>query len=119
MRVLVCGGRKFNDYDCVRKWLDRIKRLHGCDTIIHGGASGADSCAHRWAVVNGVKLEIFRAQWNIYGRSAGPIRNAQMIEVGKPDLIVAFPGGKGTADMVRKAQQADITVVAVTENESV
>jgi hypothetical protein len=56
---------------------------------------------------------MFPAQWDRYGEAAGPIRNAWMLEFGKPDLVVAFPGGRGTADMISKARKAGIEVCEV------
>lgn len=83
-------------------------------TIIHGGATGADTAADEWAVVNWTGLTEFKVtpeEWKHLGRAAGPIRNQRMIDEGKPDLVVAFPGGTGTADMVRRAKRAGIEVI--------
>ena len=54
---------------------------------------------------------VFPAEWDKYGVSAGPIRNQKMIDEGKPDLVFAFPGGRGTTDMIRRAAVAGIRVV--------
>lgn len=83
--------------------------------IIHGAATGADSLANRWAVVNWVRSEEYPADWKKHGAAAGPIRNQRMIDEGKPDLVVAFPGGKGTADMVSRAKAAGVRVIEVSE----
>ena len=53
-------------------------------------------------------MKNIRLDWKKYGKKAGPLRNQQMLEEGKPDLVVAFPGGNGTADMVRRAKKANI-----------
>lgn len=83
-------------------------------TIIHGACrSGADLWADEWAVVNWTQIEEYPADWAKYGRAAGPIRNRRMISEGKPDLVLAFPGGRGTSDMVRRAELAGITVERV------
>lgn len=58
-----------------------------------------------------VPVIVYHADWNAHGRSAGPIRNAKMLAEGKPDLVVAFPGGKGTAHMVGIARKAGVPVV--------
>lgn len=71
--------------------------------MIEGGANGADHFAKAWAEERGIPFRTFHANWRMYGRAAGAIRNAQMLAEGKPDLVVAFPGGPGTADMVRRA----------------
>jgi len=79
--------------------------------IIEGGATGVDSAAADFAAVNFCKLEEYPADWKQHGRSAGYIRNKQMLFEGKPDLVVAFPGGKGTAMMVDLATSAGIKVI--------
>lgn len=106
MRVLVCGGRDYADKEKVASTLEAI----GPSLIIEGGATGADYCAAHWAAKAGIPAETFSADWTAHGKAAGPIRNQRMIDEGKPDLVVAFPGGRGTADMVRRARAAGIEV---------
>lgn len=113
MRVLVCGGRDFDDESFVVNALFRLEDDRGdFDVVIHGGATGADSHAGVFAQLRHAKVIVFRAAWKKYGKKAGPLRNQRMIDEGKPDLVVAFSGGRGTADMVRRAQDAGIEVVA-------
>jgi hypothetical protein len=57
-----------------------------------------------------VPIDVYVAQWKKHGRAAGPIRNQRMLDKGKPDLVVAFPGGRGTADMIRRAERAGVPV---------
>lgn len=78
--------------------------------IIHGGARGADALAGEWAECFGVPFRVFPANWDRDGKAAGPIRNQRMIDEGKPDLVIVFPGGRGTADMVMRARKAGITI---------
>lgn len=117
MKVLVCGGRNFDDYDLVYKTLGEIDHEHWdgvhISEIIHGAAKGADSLAARWAKEMGVPVIAFPADWKSWGNSAGPIRNSQMLEHGCPDLVVAFPGGRGTADMIGKARLKGIEIIEV------
>lgn len=113
MRVLVCGGRDYTDWRHVFAELDAI---HNSDIgpitlIIEGGATGADRFAAGWALDNRVRSMRYVADWKRHGKRAGPVRNAQMLSKGKPDLVMAFPGGSGTADMAAKAEAADITVL--------
>lgn len=114
MRVLVCGGRDYKDRVLMDQTLDPYRNRTGLwsakHTIIHGGAKGADALAAEWADLFDVQSECFAADWSAHGRAAGPIRNAQMIAEGKPDLVVAFAGGDGTEDMIRKAEAAGIPV---------
>lgn len=115
MRVLVCGGRDFQDRDAVWNGLYGLVNDRGdlISAVIEGGAAGADRAARQWAEHCGVKHHTFMADWNAHGKAAGPIRNQAMIDTGRPDVVLAFPGGRGTADMVRRAKSADIEVVEV------
>lgn len=112
MRVLVTGGRDFNDRGLLKEALDRLHRQHTFSALIHGDAKGADRLAGEWAVSNGIKVDARPANWSRYGRAAGILRNSQMLDE-QPDLVIAFPGGKGTDDMARKARKAGLTVVMV------
>jgi hypothetical protein len=112
-RVLVCGCRDFNSPAITARWLDHLHAERNFTHLIQGGANGADRMAKDWART---KPEIERyeckADWERYGKSAGPKRNARMLEW-KPDLVVAFPGGRGTADMVSKAREAGVEVIEI------
>jgi hypothetical protein len=66
--------------------------------------------ADPWAAINYVRTEVFPADWVRHGRAAGPVRNTRMLNDGEPDLVIAFPGGHGTADMVKQARAAGIEV---------
>src|SRR5690349_6814946 len=99
MRVLVFGGRDYADYELLKAELDNLHSEKKIACIIQGGASGADALAKRWAAENGIECAEYPADCKKYGKKAGPIRNRQMIDHGQPTYAVAFPGGKGTADM--------------------
>lgn len=110
LRVLVCGGRDFNDALTLGSWLGGIHKSHTIDTVIHGAARGADTMAGEFAKWAGIPVEAYPADWKADGKAAGPIRNARMLAEGRPDLVVAFEGGRGTADMVAKAKKAGVPV---------
>lgn len=109
-RVLVCGGRDFKDAALVDRALSSVSRKHGFLHVIHGGARGADKLADTWACENGCDISEFPANWKADGNAAGPIRNQRMLDDSDPQLVVAFPGGKGTADMIRRARSAGLPV---------
>jgi hypothetical protein len=118
MRVLVCGGRYFEDGDFLHNTLCELDQARGPITcIIHGAARGADRMAMGWAQMmdtvpgRSVKHAPFAAEWSRYGTAAGPIRNKRMVDEGKPDLVVAFAGGRGTRCMVDIARQAGVEVI--------
>jgi hypothetical protein len=113
MRVLVCGGRDYRDRETFTKVMDAHHSWHQFTAVIHGGASGADHEAEVWAQTRGIPVLSFPADWDMHGKAAGPIRNRQMLEVGRPDIVIAFAGGRGTQDMARRARAAGIPVVEV------
>jgi hypothetical protein len=109
MRVLVCGGRDYQDKDKVFAVLDEIHAQTSISSIIHGCASGADTLGSDWAWIRGIDEERYPADWKTHGKAAGPIRNRQMLNT-QPNLVVAFPGGRGTQDMINISRIAGIEV---------
>lgn len=111
MRLLVCGDRYWTDKTSI---LSEIKRLSP-SVVIEGEAPGADSIARECANELGIGVLSFPAEWELYGHAAGPIRNAQMLREGKPDMVLAFHDdlqkSKGTLDMVRQAGRMRVKVV--------
>lgn len=108
-RVLVCGGRDFTDRVKVFRTLDAL--CPQPTLIIHGAARGADRLASQWAASRGVAQLSMPADWDRYGRSAGYRRNAEMLSIGQPHLVVAFPGGPGTRMMSDIARKAGVEVI--------
>jgi len=126
MRVLVCGGRNFSSFE-QRTWLyDGLNLLHEKATIteiIEGGAGGADLVAKNWALWrracgDPIKLTEVPAEWEKHGRGlkfsqknpAGMIRNNEMVKL-RPDVVLATPGGRGTAHMIETAKRAGLKVI--------
>jgi YspA, cpYpsA-related SLOG family len=117
-RVLVCGGRSYGNHRLVNTVLDMLHADRNFTCFIHGAAKGADRLGFWWALNHqkgypGFEILGFPADWDRYGRSAGAIRNSQMLKEGKPDLVVAFPGRHGTADMVEKARRHGVEVIQI------
>lgn len=108
-KVLVCGGRDYSDIHRMYSVLDDLDMSE----IISGHATGADQMAEMYADERGIDATIFPAEWNKHGKAAGFIRNKQMLEEGQPDLVVAFPGGRGTQMMMDIARKAGISVLEV------
>lgn len=105
--IVVTGGRDHDDeqyvHDCLTSIPFEITRL------VHGDARGVDTFAKNWAIIQGVPHTPYPADWDGYGVAAGPVRNEQMIEE-EPEIefCIAFDGGTGTNDMVRKCRKAGI-----------
>ena len=133
LTVGVCGGRKYANGRRVYAVLDRLHRHYGIGRLFHGDATGADAWASVWRFEMSVWSSAlglapspfeqpYPANWRPNGkldRSAGPRRNAEMLAAelahGPVHLLVAFPGGRGTADMVRRAREAGVPVFEVPE----
>lgn len=113
--IIVCGGRNGTG-EASRKLLNEVltsMHLEKPITLVkHGNAKGFDTWAARWAIENNIQQQAFNANWTKFGNAAGPIRNQQMADSGA-DECVAFPGGEGTADMVRRAKAAGMKVTEV------
>lgn len=142
MRVLVCGGREFanlsrddtgkviqdkryDEYRFVHSYLDKLAEARSINFVpddnwmpldffvIGGKARGADTAGIDWAVSNFLNFQEYPADWDKHGKKAGFIRNTQMLVEGKPDLVIAFPGGVGTRMMVDIAKKAGVEVTEV------
>lgn len=107
-RILVCGDRNWTDEEAIR---NTIKILNP-STIITGGALGADSIAAKVGRELNIPVMVFMAEWDKYGRAAGPIRNKRMLDEGKPDYVVSFHDdlskSKGTVNMIEQAKKAGV-----------
>jgi len=130
MWVAIVGSRNFNDYDKFCRMMDFMKFKHSEELIlkmknvvgvVSGGADGVDTLAERWAKEQGLSWKVFPADWNKYGRGAGPIRNQQIVNF--MDFMIAVPGIKvdgsyseGTASSINLAEKAEKTCYVVRMN---
>ena len=116
MKVLICGSRDWKNREIICSWLSKLQNWR-FDTVIEGEAKGADSIARDEAEKMGVVILKFPADWNKYHKAAGVIRNKQMLEEGRPDLIVAFhdniENSKGTKDTIQQGLRLKIPVILV------
>ena len=118
--ILVCGGRDYDNRMELYGALDALNFQQPILGLIHGGAKGADSLAGDWMrdkINDGHKdcwMAVYPAQWDLHGKAAGPVRNQQMLDQNPGiELVVAFPGGTGTADMVKRATAKGVKVIEV------
>lgn len=115
-KVLVCGGR---DYDNSSYVYTRLDEVHASpywgpiDILCQGGASGAEAIALSWARDRDIECLTLPAEYAHYGRAAGPIRNRLMLDKFRPTLIIAFPGGRSTANMMQLASERKVTVLTM------
>jgi len=105
INLAIVGCRKYQDYDvlkyCVEEW---IKENNNIDTIISGGATGVDSLAQQYATENDIPIIIHSAEWQKYGKNAGPKRNTKIVNDATHVLALPSKDSKGTWDTIRKAQ---------------
>jgi hypothetical protein len=116
IRLGVCGGRYFRDVPMLWRVLDQLiftpcLVVDGASDDVTGPYVGADYWAHQWALARTIPTLRVHADWKTLGRAAGPVRNGKMLA--EFDRLVAFPGGRGTADMVRRALDAGLDVASV------
>lgn len=114
MRVLICGSRTWPSSQAI---FNRIAELPLGSIVVHGNAPGADRQAHAYALLQGLSVEPWIAEWNKYGKRAGFLRNQAMIE-SKPDLVIAFQhrGSRGTQHTIDLARKYGIPVEVHSDN---
>jgi hypothetical protein len=110
MKLILAGGRTFTDAIMLARTLNKFTDI---TEIVSGTANGADKCGEQWATSNGIKIKRFPADWDLYGRSAGHLRNAEMAEYG--DRLLAFWDGKskGTKNMIDIATKKGMLVEVI------
>lgn len=113
MKILVTGGRAYVDRQTLFDTLDGIHALYHVSCVVHGRAAGADRLAGRWADSRNIRQVGYPAQWKTQGPMAGPIRNEKMYIREKPELVVAFPGGPGTADCKARAAKHGVQLIEI------
>lgn len=114
MRIVVAGSREFTDYNVAEAFIDQcITSANGDSSLIFisGGCRGADKIGEMYAKSHGFYIEVFPADWEKYGRKAGPIRNRQMAQAA--DMVICFWDGKskGTKSMIECAVRAGKAVM--------
>ena len=118
MKILICGDRNWTNYEYMKREFESLKTEFGEFIVIQGWARGADQMAEGLAREFEFKSIGFPARWDLYGRAAGPKRKQQMLDEGKPDLVIRFhpyiENSKGTKDMIRRADQAGIPTRVIT-----
>ena len=111
---LICGGRGFSDQEMFDAVMSDLVGAWGMPAaIVHGVGGKADAMAGAYAHRYALTEHRCPADWEKHGRAAGPIRNQEMLDRHKPKVVVAFPGGKGTADMLARSRKAGICTVEI------
>ncbi len=90
--------------------LDGLRHRFQITEVYVGDAMGVDRDVYDWCKARGLRVTKFKAHWDVWGNMAGSVRNGKMLKDGNPDLLIAFPGGVGTADCVRQATERRISI---------
>lgn len=110
-RVIIAGGRDFDDYDLVVSTMDKLlQNITEPITIVCGMARGADTLGERYAISKGYEVARFPADWGKFGKAAGYKRNEQMAQ--NADALVAFWDGRsrGTKHMIDLTHKYNLRV---------
>ncbi|TPG59992.1 DUF4326 domain-containing protein [Ewingella americana] len=111
VKLLVSGGRDYNNKPQVWSVLDQIHQTIGISKIIEGGAKGLDTQVAIYGYTKCIYVHTANADWDKYGKGAGSIRNQEMLDEYRPDVLLAFSGNRGTSDMVRRAVKHGIPIL--------
>lgn len=114
MKILICGDRNYKNKNKIKNFLKKVPKN---STIINGGCRGADLIAQQEAKELKLNVETYPAEWRLYGRAAGPIRNLKMLNEGKPNFVIAFHNNieesKGTKNMLKISKKANVKTFVV------
>lgn len=118
MKLIIAGSRNFDNYQqlaLAADWVDNLCHDRGTSIteVVSGKARGADTLGERWAEEMDVPVAEFPADWDLYGRSAGPIRNGLMAKYGEALLAFLAPDSKGTKDMIEQATRERLSPIVV------
>lgn len=111
MKVIIAGGRSYQPTSEDRASLDFFHEQSPITEVLCGMANGADAEGARWARRRGIPVHEYPPNWASFGKRAGPMRNQTMVD--DADALIAFPGGAGTADVIRRAKSKGIDVCLI------
>jgi predicted polyphosphate/ATP-dependent NAD kinase len=110
-RVLVCGGKDYTDRVRIYDALNRLHAEHHFSMLIISDTPGAETLAEEWARDGGIPIQIYKTDRERWGSNATAIRDERMLKENPLDLVIAFPGGEGTARTVRLARAGAVRVI--------
>lgn len=116
MRLILCGGRHFDDAALIERQLDQVHAQYNITVLIHGGLPAIGTPAEVWARRHTVHVVRYPANWQLLGKQADDIRNRFMLEDARPDFLLALPGGRHTHSLVQIAQQMNIGIIHADED---
>lgn len=109
--VIISGSRTITDYELVKETIESSPWFGKIAHVYVGDAKGVDELVVRWCKESGITYRVFKAEWHVYGRSAGPERNSDMIRAGGEAVITVWDGeSKGTKNMRKLAKSAGLPV---------
>lgn len=109
MKVIIAGSRHmpFSDYPLIGRAVARFETMTGqkITEVVCGEARGADTLGKKWAVCEAqIPVKSFPADWESYGKKAGPIRNGEMADYADGLIVFIWDGSRGSANMLEQMQ---------------
>ena len=114
MKLIIAGSRNFNDYQKLKIECDQFLQDQKNIEIVSGGHyKGADKLGIQYANEKGFNLIKFPAEWNKFGKAAGPKRNKEMAKYA--DALIVFWDGKskGTKSMINLAKKEGLKITII------
>lgn len=113
MHLLIAGSRNYKDAEFIYSRIDLIRDNHYITKIIAGGATGVDQVAKEYAKEHNIPFEKYKADWDKYGKAAGPIRNKQMVDAADIILAIRYNYSPGTSNTLKLAKKAELKIYKV------
>lgn len=117
MKVIVAGSRTFGSNDFIGMVGSALAISNfEVDEIVSGGAAGIDSAAIQYAKKEGIPVSIFNANWDKYGKAAGPIRNSEMAKYADALVLIYDGSSRGSVNMLDQARREGLKIFKVVVN---
>jgi len=110
MKLIIAGSRNFHDYNSVEQKINDLVKLNFPSCVISGCCQGADRIGELWAEKNNTPVVKFPADWDKFGKQAGPIRNKQMAEYADALILIWDGKSKGSKNMLEEAKKSGLAI---------
>jgi hypothetical protein len=116
MRVIIAGSREGVTYEDIEKGVQQFEQAWGLITeVVSGCAAGADTFGEQYAKAHNIRVNPMPADWNRYGRAAGPIRNSEMAKYADGLIAISVNDSRGTANMIQTAKRLNLKTTVITK----
>jgi hypothetical protein len=113
MKTIIAGSRHLKNRETIMECIYECPWIQEITEVVSGGAEGVDAIGEEWADIVGLGIRIFKANWNKYGKNAGPMRNRQMAAYADSLILIWNGESKGSANMLSNARNAGLLIFEV------